>query len=85
MCISLCVENFGDWLQNPSELDVKTRLGRPGGQWHEKKGLQSAKLRLDAIQRERLRRNMSIRVSRRKVSVGKGWRCVMLELVHSRI
>ena len=37
MCVILCVEHFGDWLQNPSQLDVKTTLGRPGRQWHEKR------------------------------------------------
>ena len=35
MCV-ICVEHFGNWLQNPSQLDV-TRLGRPGWQWHEKR------------------------------------------------
>ena len=37
MCVILCVEHLGDWLRNPSQLDVKTTLGRPGRQWHEKR------------------------------------------------
>ena len=37
MCVILCVEHFGDWLRNPSQLDVKTTLQRPGRQWREKK------------------------------------------------
>ena len=36
MCVILCDEHLGDWLRNPSQLDVKTTLGRLGWHWHEK-------------------------------------------------
>ena len=78
----ICVDQFGDWLQNPSELDVKTKLGRPGGQWHPKK-CHKKNFPWTPFKKNDWKEGKHLRHI--LVSVAKGWHHLMLDLAHSKI